>query len=95
MLIKAAPYQQFVGALVTIAGNRDKFGIFAHRSALQYVNIDADPSAIVPKLKVQMSHVRLNSQKLRVVWHGYAVHLAEICRRPIEIPRYAIVAVVF
>lgn len=95
MLIKAAPYQQLIGALVTIAGKRNKFGIFAHRSVLQYVNIDADPAAIIPKLKVQVSHVRLNTQELRVVRHGYAVHFAEISRRSLEIPRYALVAVIF
>ena len=41
-----------------------------------------------------MSHVRLNSQELRVVRHGYAVHLAEIGRRALKITGYAMVAVV-
>lgn len=41
-----------------------------------------------------MPHVRLNAQELRVVWDGYSVYLAELCRRPIEIARYAMVSVV-
>lgn len=64
------------------------------RSLVKRKNIDLDLAAVIAKSEVQVSYVRLNAEKLTIVRHGYAVHLAEISRRALKISRYAMIAVV-